>query len=58
LITYNDLRKENEFIEHYNIVENINDEQEFLIICIIILLFIDILHLQKILLEEGKLEQI
>lgn len=55
---YNDLRKENEFIEHYNIVENINDEQEFLIICIIILLFIDILHLQKILLEEGKLEQI
>ena len=25
---YNDLRRENEFIEHYNIVENINDEQE------------------------------
>ena len=25
---YNDLKRENEFIKHYNLVENINDEQE------------------------------
>ena len=53
---YDDLKIDNEFIKHYNIVKNINNEQRLLIIYIIILVFRDIFHLQKTLLKEGKLK--